>query len=196
MWHLGWDLSMRAWVWRNVAKERGPGGWAARRRSEVEMSLISARNKSKDAATGTVDPGWQVAQHRIWAEGGTGGRGPANQYKPWKIVEIVPYSYGTQQRLSARKSHICFITIFKSHYWQFLKYTYFCMSTSCDPWVFLSRPLSSPLHSHRVPAHTLLLFLPCQFSGFCLLLSLPCSDSSYIPLISKLLPLPAYMHLF
>lgn len=99
-----------------MAKERGPGGWTARRRSEVERSLISARNKSKDAATGTVDPGWQVAQHRIWAEGGTGGRGPANQYKPWKIVEIVPYSYETQQRLSARKSHICFITIFKSHY--------------------------------------------------------------------------------
>lgn len=57
------------------------------------------------------------------------------------------------------------------------------MSTYCGPWVFLSRPFSFPLHSHRVPAHILLLFLPCHLSGFCLLLSLPCSDSSYIPLI-------------
>lgn len=137
------------------------------------MSLVSTGNQSKDAATGTAAPGWQVGQHRVWAEGGPGGRGPANHSKLWKTVEIVPSSYGTQQRLSARKSH----NMFYNHFQKLL------LTVSKIYLGFLSRPLFFPLHSHRVPVHICLLFLPCHFSGFCLLLSLPCSDSSHIPLI-------------
>lgn len=147
------------------------------------MSLVSAGNQSKEAATGTAAPGWQVAQHRVWAEGGPGGRGPANHSKLWKAVEIVPCSYGTQQRLSARKSHNVFYNHFQKLLLTVSKIYLFLYFYIPWPLGFLSRPLSSPLHSHRVTVHALFLFLPCHFSGFCLLLSLPCSDSSSIPLI-------------
>lgn len=184
MWHLGWDLSMRACPskWKSEAKEIVPGGWTA----SVKVWRWKQAwfpSGAREGCCGWSCGSWRCDRWYSIISGQKVGLDVEGQ-RISKELRLLPVCMGSSKGFRQGSHTLCFTAIFKNHCLQSLKYTYFCMSPYVAPGTSFPY-LYLPLCIARVPAHILLPFLPHHFFRFPLLLPPPCSDSSYTPLIVR-----------